>query len=633
MTSLMSGITTGGPAAGSVTTTEPTTWGRASASSPGGGVDFERQIEQALHPGQDEGALATERWEAARLAREQSGAASIAPAADAHPSADRSEPPRGPSAEPGSDRAIEVRQRDVGRAHRSMRPGRVKRDPSGPNLDDHPIDRSVHAVQHDSAGASEAAAGAARAAAARAHAADHAVDDADGADDGTDADADSTVAATATATTTSAASPGVATGTGAAADDAATDGAANDAPAAGTPVITGAVASASLTDVHGDTPTVGSTTPGATTVAGATPAAPPAATAPSDGAGLPGLPGLVPPTNVPTGPTAPATAPGVPSTATADAAVLAAQSGALRSTGRATRAGGRADDAAPTSATGEQPAASPSSSAATSTPSPSPATTDAAATGAAAAVAAHQGSTSGGDAAGGDGGAAGAGSGRAGAAAAGTPTTAPSPTTSSGGATSAGGTAHAATAPATGGPTAPTGAQAGTGTGSGTGSATGSATSGPGTSPAGAEAPLPGGARFAAPAGHKPLLGHVDTRRLEMDLGDEGLGPLRLSALTQAGTVHLTLSAADPQVRDALARQSYELRRDLEGAGIQLGTFDVGADSQRRGDRTPDDADRADRSTAPVGTATSAATTARTGSAPRRPGARIAADAGLDLMI
>jgi flagellar hook-length control protein FliK len=118
-----------------------------------------------------------------------------------------------------------------------------------------------------------------------------------------------------------------------------------------------------------------------------------------------------------------------------------------------------------------------------------------------------------------------------------------------------------------------------------------------------------------------------------MDLGDEGLGPLRLSALTQAGTVHLTLSAADPQVRDALARQSYELRRDLEGAGIQLGTFDVGADSQRRGDRTPDDADRADRSTAPVGTATSAATTARTGSAPRRPGARIAADAGLDLMI
>jgi hypothetical protein len=119
-----------------------------------------------------------------------------------------------------------------------------------------------------------------------------------------------------------------------------------------------------------------------------------------------------------------------------------------------------------------------------------------------------------------------------------------------------------------------------------------------------------------------------------MDLGDEGLGPLRLSALTQGGTVHLTLSAADPQVRDALARQSFELRRDLETAGIQLGTFDVGADGGRRGDQSPggDLGRSAERGPSPaVAGVAGVAITTRTGATASGP--RSGADSGLDLMI
>lgn len=79
-----------------------------------------------------------------------------------------------------------------------------------------------------------------------------------------------------------------------------------------------------------------------------------------------------------------------------------------------------------------------------------------------------------------------------------------------------------------------------------------------------------------APGTHRPPLGLVDTRRLAIDLGDEGLGPLRLQALTQGGTLHMSLSAADPLVREALVRNSFELRRDLESAGVNLGSLDVG---------------------------------------------------------
>ena len=74
----------------------------------------------------------------------------------------------------------------------------------------------------------------------------------------------------------------------------------------------------------------------------------------------------------------------------------------------------------------------------------------------------------------------------------------------------------------------------------------------------------------------RPLIGRVDTRRLDVDLSDEGLGPLRLQTTTHAGALHVSLQAADPQVRDAILRQSYELRRDLESSGIHLGSFDVG---------------------------------------------------------
>lgn len=83
----------------------------------------------------------------------------------------------------------------------------------------------------------------------------------------------------------------------------------------------------------------------------------------------------------------------------------------------------------------------------------------------------------------------------------------------------------------------------------------------------------------------KPLLGRVDTRRLDIDLSDEGLGQLRLHTSTQGGAVHVSMQAADPQVRDAIARQSYELRRDLEASGITVGSFDVSAHDQGGLDR------------------------------------------------
>lgn len=84
------------------------------------------------------------------------------------------------------------------------------------------------------------------------------------------------------------------------------------------------------------------------------------------------------------------------------------------------------------------------------------------------------------------------------------------------------------------------------------------------------------GGPHASSAAQRPLFGHVDTRRMEMDLSDEGLGPLRLQTLAQGGVLHVSLQAADPHVREAIARQSYELRNDLERAGMQLGSFDVG---------------------------------------------------------
>ena len=85
-----------------------------------------------------------------------------------------------------------------------------------------------------------------------------------------------------------------------------------------------------------------------------------------------------------------------------------------------------------------------------------------------------------------------------------------------------------------------------------------------------------------------------------MDLGDEGLGPLRLHASATGSTINLHLSSTDPAVRELLARHASELRHDLDAAGVDLGSFDVGAqpDRQASGRAASDgDATRADGGT------------------------------------
>jgi hypothetical protein len=67
---------------------------------------------------------------------------------------------------------------------------------------------------------------------------------------------------------------------------------------------------------------------------------------------------------------------------------------------------------------------------------------------------------------------------------------------------------------------------------------------------------------------HRPSLPAAPTR-LEVDLGDEGLGPLRLRAATIAGRLHVSLAAADEHVRATLNAHGHELRRDLD-TGVQL---------------------------------------------------------------
>ena len=48
-------------------------------------------------------------------------------------------------------------------------------------------------------------------------------------------------------------------------------------------------------------------------------------------------------------------------------------------------------------------------------------------------------------------------------------------------------------------------------------------------------------------------------------------------ATTEQRTVHLTVSAGEAIVRDALVRQQADLRNDLADAGLQLGSFEVDA--------------------------------------------------------
>jgi hypothetical protein len=76
-------------------------------------------------------------------------------------------------------------------------------------------------------------------------------------------------------------------------------------------------------------------------------------------------------------------------------------------------------------------------------------------------------------------------------------------------------------------------------------------------------------------------------RTIAVDLNDEGLGPLRVIATSEQRTIHVTVSAGEAVVRDALVRQQADLRHDLADAGLQLGSFDVDASGADRdhGDR------------------------------------------------
>jgi flagellar hook-length control protein FliK len=78
-------------------------------------------------------------------------------------------------------------------------------------------------------------------------------------------------------------------------------------------------------------------------------------------------------------------------------------------------------------------------------------------------------------------------------------------------------------------------------------------------------------------------VGLRDPGELSIDLSDEGLGGLVLSATSTAGQLHLKLTAADPTVADLLRNAGADLRRDLEQGGLQLGSFDIG-----HGDGSPD---------------------------------------------
>lgn len=80
------------------------------------------------------------------------------------------------------------------------------------------------------------------------------------------------------------------------------------------------------------------------------------------------------------------------------------------------------------------------------------------------------------------------------------------------------------------------------------------------------------------------------SHRLALDLSSEGLGPLRVEALAERGTLHLNLTAGDKATRDALGAHLPELRRDLESSGLQLGTLDVGDGREHRRDQSAEPA-------------------------------------------
>ena len=80
------------------------------------------------------------------------------------------------------------------------------------------------------------------------------------------------------------------------------------------------------------------------------------------------------------------------------------------------------------------------------------------------------------------------------------------------------------------------------------------------------------GAADAPTAGQRQ---RVSVDSLDIDLIEEGLGPMRLRALSRGGSLHVSLAASDPVVRAQLQGHASELRRDMASSGIDLGSLDV----------------------------------------------------------
>ncbi|MCU1399149.1 MAG: hypothetical protein JWN62_2258 [Acidimicrobiales bacterium] len=111
---------------------------------------------------------------------------------------------------------------------------------------------------------------------------------------------------------------------------------------------------------------------------------------------------------------------------------------------------------------------------------------------------------------------------------------------------------------------------------------------------------------------------HTGPMHLDVDLGGEGLGPLRLRATSVAGQLHVSMTATDVRVRSALLDRSLDLKRDMRSAGLDLASFDVnGSVSGRASDRDPGGrssaahADDAPGSAAPVAEAAGGASLRR----------------------
>jgi flagellar hook-length control protein FliK len=119
-----------------------------------------------------------------------------------------------------------------------------------------------------------------------------------------------------------------------------------------------------------------------------------------------------------------------------------------------------------------------------------------------------------------------------------------------------------------------------------------------------------------------------DAGELSLDLSSEGLGGLTLTATASGGQLHLLLTAADGSVAEMLRNAGGELRRELEGSGMPLGSFDVAhRDGSPSGDRSPrgEDSAAARRSTPVDGRPVEVAV---------RPSSRLAASpVGLDLRL